>query len=108
MATSALHLKAPRCRPHAWPEWPARRRDATRRRPALFAVLFLDLDGFKTINDDLGHASGDVVLTEVARRPRRALRAADGAMYRAKPGGENALSYFDSVAGEDGPAGEPA
>jgi diguanylate cyclase (GGDEF)-like protein/PAS domain S-box-containing protein len=50
---------------------------ATDRHGRPFAVLFLDLDGFKTVNDDLGHASGDVVLIEVARRLRRSLRATD-------------------------------
>ena len=40
-------------------------------------VAFLDVDEFKTINDTLGHAAGDVVLVEVARRVRRALRPDD-------------------------------
>lgn len=41
------------------------------------ALLFVDIDGFKTVNDTRGHAAGDVVLDEVARRMRSTLRGAD-------------------------------
>ena len=40
-------------------------------------VLFIDLDGFKLINDTQGHSVGDIVLVEVAERFRRALRPSD-------------------------------
>ena len=42
-----------------------------------FALLMIDLDGFKTINDTLGHQQGDVVLQEVAGRFRERLRGED-------------------------------
>ena len=42
-----------------------------------FSVLYLDLDGFKAINDGRGHAAGDMVLMEVAARLKNSIRAVD-------------------------------
>ena len=47
------------------------------RPPEQVAVLILDLDGFKTVNDSLGHAAGDRLLDEVARRLLNATRGCD-------------------------------
>ena len=48
--------------------------DSTRER---LAILFIDLDGFKPINETLGHATGDLVLREIAARLKRFARPED-------------------------------
>jgi diguanylate cyclase (GGDEF)-like protein/PAS domain S-box-containing protein len=47
------------------------------RRGQLLAVAYLDLDGFKTINDDHGHAAGDLLLVRLAEAMRHTLREGD-------------------------------
>ena len=51
--------------------------ESARRYERSFAVFFIDLDRFKSINDTLGHEAGDVLLKEMSARLRQALRASD-------------------------------
>jgi len=48
-----------------------------RRRGKKLAILFFDLDGFKDVNDSLGHAAGDEMLCEIAERIKSAVRETD-------------------------------
>lgn len=63
-----------------------------------FALAFIDLDGFKGINDDLGHAAGDEVLTTVALRMKGVARSND---HLCRLGGDEFVILLDGIVAED-------
>lgn len=68
------------------------------RNASKFALLFIDLDNFKTINDTRGHVFGDQVLIETALRLKQSIRNSDTA---ARIGGDEFLVLLENISNKD-------
>lgn len=66
-----------------------------------FALLYIDLDNFKVVNDDAGHAVGDLVLKETAKRLKQAVRASDTV---ARIGGDEFVVLLEELHTDDAAA----
>jgi diguanylate cyclase (GGDEF)-like protein len=71
---------------------------AAARSKTQFAVMFIDLDRFKTVNDSLGHQAGDTLLTVAAHRLKRAIRLSDSV---ARVGGDEFVLLLRELRGND-------
>ncbi len=69
------------------------------RAPQRLVVMFLDLDGFKAVNDDLGHDVGDELLAAVARRLEATVRVGD---LVARLGGDEFVVVVEHLDGREG------
>ena len=67
---------------------------ASAREPGMTALILLDLDGFKTVNDSLGHQAGDRMLVSVAARISAAVRPGDTV---ARLGGDEFVVLMDTI-----------
>ena len=72
-----------------------------RREDKPFAVMFLDLDGFKAVNDRLGHAAGDVLLQQAGERLSHCMRGTD---TLARLGGDEFVAILLGIRGREEPA----